>query len=74
MSTKITNLDMFDPLNREHLVEFLYLHQNGRWSPKMAEYFGDVEYVPLWHFHLKIAPVLTNLVLLHAENVSSIVV
>lgn len=67
----MTNLDKFNPLNRDHLREFEHLSKTGAWSHEMVEFFGDVEFVSPIGFYGKIALTLSNLVL-HDERFSGI--
>lgn len=59
----MTNLDKFNPLNRDHLREFEHLNNTGSWSQEMVDFFGDVEYESPIAFYGKIAAVLTDLIL-----------
>jgi hypothetical protein len=59
----MTNLDKFNPLNRDHLREFEHLAKTGAWSHEMVEFFGVVEFVSPIAFYGKIATVLTDLIL-----------
>lgn len=59
----MTNLDKFNPLNRDHLREFEHLADTGSWSQEMVDYFGDVEFVSPIGFYGKIATTLTKLIL-----------
>ena len=67
----MTNLDLFNPLNRDHLREFEHLAKTGVWSNAMIEFFGDVEYALPIAFYGKVATVLVDVVL-HNDSFADI--
>lgn len=51
----MTNLEMFDPTNRNHLRAFEHYCKNGCWPQEMIDFFGEVRYAPFIDFLVKIS-------------------